>query len=112
ALIYKSLCHYAAAQSSAREFTRRYGDALAAVRDLRTPLAHPTIRNAALQSHAASRRLRHLKQLTSERDRLLNFSAGSEIKKHLGRVYDLKVKETGRLLEQVLEEEAERTADE
>ena len=112
ALIYKALCHYAAAQSSAREFTRRYGDALRAVRDLRTPLAHPTIRNAALQSTAAARRLRHLRQLTTERDRLLRFSAGKPVIKHLSRVYDLKVKETGRLLEQVLEIEAERTADE
>ncbi|MBI5495913.1 MAG: hypothetical protein HY904_12890 [Deltaproteobacteria bacterium] len=112
ALIYKSLCHYAASKASAREFTRRYGDALKALRDQRTPLAHPTIRNAALQSPVAGRRLRQLKRLTTERDRLLDFKTSDVLKKHLLRVYDLKVKETGRLLEEDLEREARRVADE
>ena len=112
ALIYKSLCHYAAAKSSAREFTRRYGDALKALRDQRSPLAHPTLRNAALQSPTAGRRLKQLKRLTTERDRLLDFKTAAALKVHLLRIYDLKVKETGRLLEEDLEREARRVADE
>jgi len=112
ALIYKALCHYASAKSSAREFSRRYSDALKAVRDQRTPLAHPIIRNAALQSAAPARRLRQLNRLTMERDRLLSFKTSGVLVTHLQRLYDLKVKETGRLLEEQLEQEAKRVADE
>ncbi|MEW5847310.1 MAG: hypothetical protein AB2A00_00800 [Myxococcota bacterium] len=112
ALIYKSLCHYAASKSSAREFTRRYGDALKAVREQRSPLAHPVIRNAALQSPVAGRRLAHLKRLNAERDRLSGFSTSADLSKHLKRLYDLKVKEGARLLEEDLEKEAKRVAEE
>lgn len=111
ALIYKRLCHYAAAKGAAREFRRRYGEAIDTLRAKRDPLGHPAIRDAALQGPMAARRLRFLKSLQQERDLLDRFASDEPLALHLGRIYDLKIKETVRALEMDLNEEAKRVAD-
>lgn len=111
ALIYKKLCHYAAAKGSAREYLRRYGEAIDTLRLKRDPLGHPVLRSAALQAPVARRRLAFLKSLQKERDSIERFDSDSLLAGQLGRVYDLKIKETVRALEVDLNEEAKIVAD-
>ncbi len=111
ALIYKKLCHYAAAKGAAREYRRRYGEAIDTLRQKRDPLAHPVLRAAALQGPVARRRLVFLKSLQLERDGIERFGSDSPLAQQLARIYDLKVKETVRALEVDLSEEAKRVAD-
>ncbi|MFH1810103.1 MAG: hypothetical protein ABIJ09_15255 [Pseudomonadota bacterium] len=111
ALIYKKLCHYAAAKGAAREYRRRYGEAIDTLRQKRDPLSHPALRAAALQGPVASRRLTFLKTLQVERDLIERFGSETPIAQYLARIYDLKIKETVRALEVDLNEEAKRVAD-
>ena len=111
ALIYKRLCHYAAAKGAAREYRRRYGEAIDTLRQKRDPLSHSVLRSAALQGPVAYRRLQFLKALQEERDSIDQFGSDSPLAVHLARLYDLKVKETVRTLEVDLNEEAKIVAD-
>lgn len=111
ALIYKRLCHYAAAKGAAREYRRRYGEAIDTLRLKRDPLSHPVLRQAALQGPIAQRRLNFLKMLQRERDQLDSFGSEEPVAIHLAMLYDLKVKETVRALEVDLNEEAKLVAD-
>ena len=111
ALIYKKLCHYAAAKGAAREYRRRYGEAIDTLRRKRDPLGDPVLRSAALQAPVARRRLAFLKSLQKERDSLEAFDDDNPLSKQLGRIYDLKIKETVRALEVDINEEAKQVAD-
>ncbi|HEY1101382.1 MAG TPA: hypothetical protein VGF99_20760, partial [Myxococcota bacterium] len=112
ALAYKQLCHYAAAKASAREFLRRYGSSLAEVRRSREPLTDPVIRTAAVQRRRPRRIFAFLDSLQRERERVERFSDEFGLAKQLGRVYELKIAEVNRDLDQVVEDEANTVAGE
>lgn len=106
ALNYKGLCHYAAAKGAAREFLRRYGDALTELRRRRDPLAHPVLRRAAVQAKAPQRELAFLETLQRERQVSEGLSDEHGLRTHLARLYDLKIAEVVRRLDEVVQEEA------
>lgn len=110
ALNYKALCHYAAAKGAAREFLRRYGDALSELRRRRDPLAHPVLRRAAVQAKGPQRELAFLESLQRERQIAEGLSDEHGLRTHLAKLYDLKIAEVVRRLDQVVQEEAVEVA--
>jgi len=106
ALAYKSLCHYAAAKASAREFLRRYGSSLEEIRRSRDPLTDPVIRTAAVQRKKPKRMHAFLDSLQKERDQVDRFSDEFGLATHLARIYDLKIAAQNRELDRVVKEEA------
>lgn len=106
ALAYKSLCHYAAAKASAREFLRRYGSSLEEVRRTRDPLTDPVVRTAAVQRKKPRRTHAFLESLQRERDQVDRFSDELGLATHLARIYDLKIAEVNRDLDRIVKEEA------
>lgn len=110
ALCYKALCHYAAAKGAAREFLRRYGDALSEIRRRRDPLAHPVVRRAVVQARAPKRALAFLEALQGERQQAERFSDEHGLRTHMADVYDLKLAEVVRRLDNLVKEEAIRVA--
>lgn len=112
ALAYKSLCHYAAAKASAREFLRRYGSSLEEVRRSRDPLTDPVVRTAAVQRKKPKRMYAFLESLQQERDLVDRFSDEFGLATHLARIYDLKIAEVNRELDRVVKDEAIQVATE
>lgn len=112
ALNYKALCHYAAAKGAARELLRRYGDALSELRRRRDPLAHPVLRRAAVQARAPQRELAFLESLQRERQSAEGLSDEHGLRTHLARIYDLKIAEVVRRLDDLVQEEAVEVATE
>jgi hypothetical protein len=106
ALCYKALCHYAASKGAAREFLRRYGEALNELRRRRDPLAHPVVRRAAVQARAPKRELAFLDALQAQRQSSERFSDEFGMRTHLARVYDLKIAEVVRRLDNLVKEES------
>jgi hypothetical protein len=112
ALCFKALCHYAAAKGAAREFLRRYGDALTELRRRREPLAHPVVRRAAVSAKVPKRELAFLEALQKERQAAERFGDGKGLRTHLAKVYDMKIAEVVRRLDLAVEDEAMEVANE
>ncbi|MBI1947394.1 MAG: hypothetical protein HYS27_16995 [Deltaproteobacteria bacterium] len=112
ALAYKTLCHYAAAKASAREFLRRYGSSLEEVRRSRDPLTDPVVRTAAVQRKKPKRIYAFLDSLQRERDQVDRFSDEFGLATHLARIYDLKIAEVNRELDRVVKQEGVKVATE
>ncbi len=111
ALAYQGLCHYAAAKGASREFLRRYGSNLNQLKQSRDPLTDPVIRRAAVQRRGPKRVLKYLRSLQRERTVVQGLDNGP-LKKHLARIYDLKIKEVVRKLERIVKDEAQAVAEE
>lgn len=116
ALAYQELCHYAAAKASAREFSRIYGDSLTELRRNREPLRDEVVRRAAVQRRQPKRLFEFLKTLRRERELVEKLGragpGGAGAVYHLKRIYDLKIAEVDRRLDDVVKSEAERVANE
>lgn len=106
ALAYKSLCHYAAAKASAREFLRAYGPSLQQLRKSRDPMSDPFVRGAAVDGRRPKRMLAFLRALQRERETVDTLSNEKGLATHLARIYDLKIAEVVRKLEKAVEDEA------
>jgi len=112
ALAYQGLCHYAAAKGAAREFLRRYGSTLEELRRRRDPLADPVIRRAAASEREPKEVLAFLKRLQYEREQVEKLDEESGLRPHLVRIYDLKIAEVARKLDDVVRDAAERVSEE
>jgi hypothetical protein len=112
ALAYKSLCHYAAAKASAREFLRTYGASLQQLRRSRDPMSDPFVRGAAVDGKRPKRMLAFLRGLQREREMVDSLSNEKGLATHLARIYDLKIAEVVRKLERAVEDEAVAVAGE
>jgi tetratricopeptide (TPR) repeat protein len=102
ALAYQGLCHYAASKGSAREFLRRYGPTLEELRRQRDPLSDPVIRRAAASEQEPKAVLAFLKRLQYEREQVEKLDEESGLRSHLVRIYDLKIAEVARKLDDVV----------
>jgi hypothetical protein len=110
ALSFQQLCHYAAAKGSAREFLRRYGDALNELRRTRDPLAHPVLRRAAVQTKKPRQALEFLSMLKAERERAERLSNKHGLRDRVISIYDEKIAQMSAELDRVVRDAGDRVA--
>lgn len=106
ALIYKNLCHYNVAKDAVTEFREHYRDAIAAIYDRVDLDKNDVVLDAALQDPALKDLSAFQRLLDTELGQLSNFEvAWGEIGllAHLGKMYDLKIKEVNRALREKLD---------
>jgi tetratricopeptide (TPR) repeat protein len=113
ALILKEFCQYIPAKRALRSFRFRFGSGLDELRR-RAPLTqNQVVFDGTTQAGPIARRTALIKSLERERKLVDDYESqfsGVELDKHLARLYDLELKEQGRLWRQDFTEHADAVA--